>query len=142
MTVDKEKIRQKLHFMRENIKLLEENFKRMALDEFKNNSIYEPAATRMLQITIEAMLDICAHIIAREALGMPKTYKDIVQIAVKNDLIPNEMEKTFINMSKFRNRVVHLYNEIESEEILEIIKSHLDDFHPFMKNVVNKYFKN
>ena len=140
MTVDKEKLRQKLHFMRENLKLLEDNFKGMKLGEFKNNSINEPAATRMLQITIEAMLDTCAHIIAREALGMPKTYKDIVQIAVKNGLIPHEMENTFISMSKFRNRVVHLYDEIDSEEILEIINSHLDDFHPFMKNVVNKYF--
>jgi DNA polymerase-4 len=57
MPVDLEKIRQKLQFMRKNLRELQQ-FAVMDLKQFENNSLYEAAATRMLQITIEALLDI------------------------------------------------------------------------------------
>jgi len=57
--VDREKIRQKLQFMRQELRELK-RFQGMDLDQFKSNRLYEAAATRMLQVTIEAMLDICS----------------------------------------------------------------------------------
>lgn len=139
MTIDREKIRQKLQFMRDNLRKLE-RFHGMNIEEFKSNFLYEAAATRMLQITIEAMLDICAHVIAREGWGIPKTYGETVEIAACNGLIPSEMEETYKNIAKFRNRVVHLYDDVKTEEIFNIIKSHLKDFKPFITKVIQAYF--
>lgn len=138
MTVDREKIRQKLQFMRDNLKHLE-SFQGLSLEEFKDNAINEAAATRMLQITIEAMLDMCAHVIAREGWGLPKSYGEIVVVATRNGLSPPDMEETFKKMARFRNRVVHLYEEVDAEELLAIINSQLEDFRPFMASVVEKY---
>lgn len=141
MTVDREKIRQKLQFMRQNLRDLD-FFQEMTLDEFKGNFINEAAAIRMLQVTIEAMLDICAHVIAREGLGLPKSYRETVLVAARNGLILPEMEETYKNMVRFRNKVVHLYEEVNAEEIIVIINSRLKDFHPFMANIVKKYLGN
>jgi len=41
-------------------------------------------------------------------------------------------------MAKFRNRVVRLYDKVDTEELTEIINSHLDDFKPFISNVLNR----
>lgn len=111
MTVDREKIRQKLQFMRQELRELKK-FQGMDLSQFQANSLYEAAATRMLQVTIEAMLDICAHLISREGWGLPKSYVETVELAVHNGLIPPEMEDTYKAMARFRNRVVHLYDEV------------------------------
>lgn len=138
MTVDREKIRQKLQFMRQELRELKK-FQGMDLSQFQSNSLYEAAATRMLQVTIEAMLDICAHLISREGWGLPKSYVETVELAVHNGLIPPEMEDTYKAMARFRNRVVHLYDEVNAAEIWNIIQNHLEDFRPFMEVVIRRY---
>lgn len=140
MPVDMEKIRQKLQFIRQNLRELQQ-FAEMDLEEFENNSLYEAAATRMLQIAIEALLDICTHIIAREGWGLPKTYVESIEMAAYYGLIPKEFLGTYKAMARFRNRVVHMYDDIEVGEIHKIIINHLDDFQPFMENVIKKYLK-
>jgi len=138
MSVDQEKIRQKIHFIRENLAYLEE-FKDLDKESFKSDHIKEAAAIRMLQVAIEAVLDICSHIISREGWGLPKSYLESVELAVQNGLIPLELAQDYKNMAKFRNRVVHLYDKVDSEELIEIINSHLDDFKPFIQNVLSRY---
>lgn len=140
MTLDKEKIRQKLHFMRVKLRELK-RFQDMEIDEFKADVINEDAALRMLQVSIEAMLDICAHIASREGWGVPKTYADLISTAARQELIPHGMEDTYKKMVAFRNRIVHLYDDVNTEEILNIINEHLDDFTPFISSVVERFLK-
>jgi uncharacterized protein YutE (UPF0331/DUF86 family) len=138
VTVDREKIRQKLQFMRQELRELKK-FQGMDLSQFHSNSLYEAAATRMLQVAIEAMLDICAHIISREGWGLPKSYVETVELAARNGLIPQQLEDTYKAMARFRNRVVHLYDEIDAAEIWNVIQNHLDDFRPFIAAVIRRY---
>jgi uncharacterized protein YutE (UPF0331/DUF86 family) len=124
--------------MRQELRELKK-FQGMDISQFQSNSLYEAAATRMLQVTIEAMLDICAHLISREGWGLPKSYVETVELAVHNGLIPPEMEDTYKAMARFRNRVVHLYDEVNAAEIWNIIQNHLEDFRPFMEVVIRRY---
>jgi len=39
-------------------------------------------------------------------------------------------------MAKFRNRLVHLYWEINPEKIFEIVQNNLEDFKLFEKKIV------
>ncbi|QGP91469.1 hypothetical protein MGLY_08020 [Neomoorella glycerini] len=138
MTVDREKIRQKLQFMRQELRELKK-FQGMDISQFQSNSLYEAAATRMLQVAIEALLDICAHIISREGWGLPKSYVETVELAARNSLIPQQLEDTYKAMARFRNRVVHLYDEVDAAEIWDILQNHLEDFRPFMAAVIRRY---
>ncbi|NMB25327.1 MAG: DUF86 domain-containing protein [Firmicutes bacterium] len=136
--VDQEKIRQKLHFIRQQLKELD-RFKAMDEGEFTEEPLYEAAATRMLQISIEAMLDLCSHVIARKGWGLPKTYVEIVEIAARHGLIPKDLEATYKDMARFRNRVVHLYHDIDPKEIYRIAKLHSDNLQPFIALVIDRY---
>ncbi len=119
MSVDQEKIRQKLHFIRENLAHLEQ-FKGMEPGSLKSDHIKEAAAVRMLQVAIEAVLDICSHVISREGWGLPKSYLEAVELAVQNGLIPQEMAQEYKSMAKFRNRVVHLYDKVDTEPYFKL----------------------
>ena len=47
-------------------------------------------------------------------------------------------------MSKFRNRIVHLYNHIDTETLYDIIVNELDDIKDFYTNllqIIEKYKK-
>lgn len=104
MKVDPEKVRQKLQYIRSRLRELEE-FKMMDQSVFLRHRYYAPAATRMLQVAIEAMLDLCAHIIAREGWGLPKSYREVVLLAAEHGLIPKDLRDAFVEMARFRNRI-------------------------------------
>ena len=38
-------------------------------------------------------------------------------------------------MTKFRNRVVHVYSKIDEVEIYNIIQNHLSDYREFIKEI-------
>ena len=42
---------------------------------------------------------------------------------------------------KFRNRIVHLYQEVDDSEIYRILQENLDDIKGFIQVVISKFFK-
>jgi len=136
--VNKQKMRDKIQFIKEKLTRLSQINK--AGDEaFLADPFLPDAAVRLLQVSIEAMIDIAGHIVAREQLGSPKTYRESFELMAKAGILPRERLPTYINMVKFRNRAVHLYDNISNEEILKIIKNNLQDFEEFIGYIVNSY---
>lgn len=72
-------------------------------ERFLSDNIFQAAATHMLQVTIEALLDICTHIIAGEGWGLPKSYTETVTVAARDGIVPPSMEETYKAMVRFRN---------------------------------------
>lgn len=56
-----------------------------------------------LQTTIEAMLDICNHIIARNAYEVPRTNADAFRLLCRKNILGADMEDTYTAMARFRN---------------------------------------
>ena len=133
--VNNDRIRDKLQSIKANLRELEQ----IALtpqSEFVANIILFHATTRMLQISIEAMLDIAQHIVARKHLGTPKTYGDAVKLLGDAGILSPDQLPDLLNMTRFRNRVVHLYDEVSREEVYKIISQHLKDFEGFIASIV------
>ena len=58
---------------------------------------------------------------------MPNTNAEIIKILSDAGYIPKEKTEAYINMSKFRNRIVHPYNHIDTEELYNILVNELGD---------------
>jgi uncharacterized protein YutE (UPF0331/DUF86 family) len=43
-------------------------------------------------------------------------------------------------MVSFRNRIVHMYDEIDPGEIFTILEEHLGDFETFIRAITQRYF--
>ena len=72
--VDPDKLRQKLQYIRDSVRHLAK-LREQGEERFLSDEIHQAAATRYLQVGIEAMIDAAHHILAREGLGLPKTYR-------------------------------------------------------------------
>lgn len=136
--VNPDKIRDKIQFMQSNLEKLRQIQKR-SLIEFLQDPFMLDAATRLLQISVEAVLDISQHIVSRKHLGTPKTYRESVELLAKSGILPEKNLPNLINMIKFRNRAVHLYDNISGEEIYKIIKYYLANFEDFIGSIVDCY---
>ncbi|BAH06192.1 type VII toxin-antitoxin system HepT family RNase toxin [Clostridium kluyveri] len=133
--IDLPKIKQKIIFMQSNLnklKKLQKISKDIFIEDFRNVD----SAKYLLQVTIEAMLDISNHIIARNRMGKPKTNKESFEILAKESIIDRKYVNIYFAMAKFRNRIVHMYSDVNDEMIYEITQNNLEDFEAFIQTII------
>jgi len=85
-----------------------------------------------LQISIQAALDVAAHIVSGERLGEPRTNRQLFDLLVRNRWLPEELAASLNGMVGFRNIVVHGYEIVDPAVVGEITRHHLDDLLVFV----------
>lgn len=94
------------------------------------------SALHRLQTSIQALLDIGSYIIASLGLKTPNTNAEIIEILSEAGYIAEDKAGTCLKMSQFRNRIVHLYNHIDTETLYDILVNELNDLKEFYKNLL------
>jgi uncharacterized protein YutE (UPF0331/DUF86 family) len=95
------------------------------------------AARYYLQIAIECCIDIGNHLIASEQFRPPATHRETFQILNEVGLIPDDLVPTLQQMASMRNRLVHLYSDVDDEIVFEAVLSAPADCERFVKLVFN-----
>ena len=95
------------------------------------------SAKHLFQVSVECCLDVSNHIIVSERFRAPKSYAESFEILSEEGIVPKPFSQTLRRMAQFRNRLVHLYWEVDEEVIYEILQNHLDDFETFTKYVLH-----
>jgi uncharacterized protein YutE (UPF0331/DUF86 family) len=137
--VDLTKLRSHVDFVRGILRRLGV-VREQGRDHFLDDETTQAAATRWLQTAVEALIDIANHIIARQGLGVPRAYSETIEILVREGVLPATRRDAFLAMVRFRNRVVHLYDDVSPDEIWHTIDADLDDFDAFISAIVARYF--
>ena len=84
-----------------------------------------------LQVAIACCLDAANHIIAALSLRPPSDYADTFTVLGEAGLVPATFVPTLQQMARLRNRLVHLYWEVDDEVLYQILTSELDDLDRF-----------
>lgn len=134
MEFDRNKIDEKLLFMSTCLNKLKK-LRQLDKERFIEDFTKVDSSKYLLQVSIEAMLDISSHLIARNRWGKPKDNKEHFQLLCDNGIIDSKDVVTYFNMAKFRNRIVHMYFNIIDEMVYDIVQNNLDDFERFIGNI-------
>lgn len=86
-------------------------------------------------IAIEAAIDICNHIISQNGFRTPEDYADTFQVLAEQGAFDKDFCRTLKEMARFRNRLIHLYWEVDDESIYEILQTRLGDFKKYLDNM-------
>lgn len=92
-----------------------------------------------LIIAIEACIDICNHIAAKEYSGVPESYADCFRMLGERDIISMEMVDKFVEMAKFRNVLVHLYWKVNERLVTDFLKEKLHWFDEYILFLKKRY---
>lgn len=139
--IDRDKILVKLSFLQDNINKLEE-LKQLSEEEFLGDFRNIYSAKYLLQTSIEAMLDISNHIVARNKWSKIESNRDSFEALYKNGIIPQEYIDRFFLMAKFRNRIVHMYIDIDDKVIYNILKNNIEDLKIFIDCILQNIWLN
>ena len=108
-----------------------DNFRRQKLETYLKDVVLIGSMRYYLQVSIECCLDVAAHVISSERYRAPKDYADTFTVLEENGIIPAELGHRLRQMAKFRNRLVHLYGEIDDQAVYRIAREDLDDIEAF-----------
>lgn len=133
-----EKVVHKFQQLDEYLKILEK-ISKTPKETFLIDKILIGSAKYYLQVSIECCLDVANHIIASEKLRAPRDYSDSFLVIQEEGLISSELGDKLRQMAKFRNRLVHLYGEIDDTNVYEYIKGELKDIEEFKSIIIKKY---
>lgn len=85
------------------------------------------AGESFLRRALEALFDIGRHILAK-GFGVPAAeYKDIAHRLGEHAVLDDEQTARLTAMAGYRNRLVHVYDEVTPAELYTILTQHIDD---------------
>lgn len=135
--VDKDILLEKAAIMQRCLKRIHDvtGLSAEALDQMDRQDIF----VLNLQRAIQAAVDMAAHIIAYEGLGLPDTLKAHFKLLTQNKIISTELEDKMNAMVGFRNIAVHEYQNINPEILQSILHNNLKDIEEFYTTILLKY---
>jgi uncharacterized protein YutE (UPF0331/DUF86 family) len=140
-----ERIKEHLKYLNKYYLLLLES-RKVPYDEFVDNALQYGSTERFFHLAIESCLNIGNRLIAlyqfSKPVNTPETYADIFKEMHRLGVVDQDFMQRLIKMAKFRNRLVHLYWELNRETIYDFLQNNLDDFTLFQQKVVDFLNKN
>ena len=89
-----------------------------------------------LQVSIESCIDVAQHVIASEGFRPPKDYADTFTVLAERGILEQEFAERLRRMAKFRNRLVHLYGEVDDQHVVRVLAEDLGDFDLFRERIL------
>jgi uncharacterized protein YutE (UPF0331/DUF86 family) len=100
---------------------------------FKDDYALRCMTERALQVMVEIVIDVAERIIATENAGPVASAAEAIDRLV--DLNVLKSSQPYIDMVRFRNVIVHQYEEVDPEIIFNIAKNKLEAFRQFRNEI-------
>lgn len=114
--------------------------KPVTLEEYEKSIKDKRACERLLQISIETVIDIANIIVSELKLGIPSDEDMLFDKLKQKNIISEKMTLTLKEMKGFRNILVHNYGEVKNELAFENLEE-LGDFEEFKEEIL-RFLKN
>jgi uncharacterized protein YutE (UPF0331/DUF86 family) len=88
-------------------------------------------AEHTLQIAVQAALDVASHIVSDEALGEPRTNRELFELIARAGWVGQELLGPLRRMAGFRNLLVHGYSAVDPLMVKDVVENHAGDLLAF-----------
>lgn len=137
--VNSEFIRDKLEHIQSYYEQLEEACQ-YSITEIKEDFFKYRTVERLLQLIVDEMLDINNHFISRLKLRSPDDFQSTFKILADSDILPQDFATRIAPVVGLRNRLVHRYEKINLDLLLEHTMKEKDDFKEYIR-LIEEYLK-
>ena len=98
---------------------------------FKEDYLRQDAVALNVQRACELCIDIANHLIKTRKLGLPQDSKDSFSLLQRAGLIGEAMTAALRAMVGFRNILIHQYQRLDLDIMVEVVERRLDDLLAF-----------
>ncbi len=135
--IDIEIIRRKLSTIMENLDLLRP-ITSLSFADYEEDVYRRKATERMVQIIVEAGVDVCTHLLVGTGHPAPAdNYHAFLDLAEKSRVIDLPLAQALAPSAGLRNRLVHEYERINDRMVFQAVSRALELFPRFVQAVSN-----
>ena len=135
--VDKDLILAKASSVKRHLRRIEEK-RNIDLNIFLKDIDLQESILFNLQMAIQNCIDIAAHIISDEGLGVPGSTNEMFYLLEENGYLDRDITEKMVKAVGFRNLIVHEYEKIELGQVFEIAVKDIKDLNEYLKSIFRK----
>lgn len=91
---------------------------------------------RLLQVSVEAVIDTCALLVTDLRLGLPGDEEDLLEKLAVDEVLSRPTLSLVRRMKGMRNILVHEYGRVDDALVFETVRERLGDFAAFEGEVL------
>lgn len=110
-----------------------------SLEQFLSNDDAQDIVLFHLMQAIQACIDLAAHVVSDEELGLAASTHDFFYLLSDNGVISRDMSERMIKAVGFRNLVAHEYARLDLEKVYAIAADGIKDVEEFLRVMVLRY---
>ena len=133
--LDRERVLMKIDEMRSYLQDLKQIMP-LTFDEYQQ-ILVKRSCERLLQLSIECVIDICKIFVSTMKLGIPQEENDLFVKLFNNRIINEDTLNLLKEMRGFRNILIHEYAHIDDELVFEVLQKRSSDFEYFITNILH-----
>ena len=88
-----------------------------------------------LQLAIECVLDIGSHLVVAEHLGVPDSYREVIELLGQRGILPADFVQRVIGMPGFRDILVRDYLAVDLAIVWRLFQEGPAQFREFLRHV-------
>ena len=108
------------------------------MQDFLNDLDCQDIVSFNLQLAIQNCIDIAAHIVSEEGIGVPASLSEIFHLLEENDYLSDELTEKMVRAVGFRNLLVHEYGRIDLKQVYRIAREHIEDLNKYLLAILTK----
>lgn len=107
-------------------------------NSFLGDADSQDVALFNIQMAVQNCIDLAAHIISEQGLGVPASYNEMFYILEENGYFEKELTEKLVKAVGFRNLIVHEYAKLNLEHVHHIINNDINDLTTFIQTILAK----
>ena len=112
--------------------------KAVTLEEFLGDLDRQESILFNMQMAIQSCIDIAAHVISDEEMGVPGSTNEMFYMLQENSWLPPELTEKMVAAAGFRSLIVHEYDNVDLKRVYDIAQQDISDLEDFLKAIVKR----
>jgi uncharacterized protein YutE (UPF0331/DUF86 family) len=112
-----------------------ERYQQCSLVELKTDRDTRNMILHAMLVSIQAAIDISSHLISQNGLKRPATYRETFDLLGQAGIISEELAAELSDLAGFRNVLVHIYWDLNLDEIYSILQNDLKTLRSFRDEI-------
>lgn len=133
--IDRSRVEARLGDLHDRVRSLA-SFRGAAPDEVRNDPDRKAVLERHMELSIQTVIDLVAHLLAGTGKAMPSGYADALSEAGRSGILDVAFAARIHPMAGLWNLLVHEYARIDHEMLLQMVRERLGDFCEFARQVL------
>lgn len=111
--------------------------RKVPLENYRGTAAY--SGRYLVQAAAQACLDVANHVISSEGFRVPKDFRDAFTVLEEETLLDAHLAENMRALAGLRNRLVHLYGDVDDELIHSYLAEALTDIGAFARIIASRF---